>query len=71
MAKAKSEPVEQEIQRLLAKMPAVPKGSREAALACFELWRDDPEAPAEVARLLAEVEAERERHLLPIEDKPL
>ncbi|MCS6919647.1 MAG: hypothetical protein NZM28_07750 [Fimbriimonadales bacterium] len=59
---------DEEIQRLRARMPDAPKGSPEAALACFDLWTDPADAE-EAKRLLAEVEAERERHLLPIGDK--
>ncbi|GBC91865.1 hypothetical protein HRbin15_00325 [bacterium HR15] len=59
----------EEIERLRMQLPNAPKGSREAALACFDLWSDDPEASEEARRLLVAVEADREQSLLPIEDK--
>jgi hypothetical protein len=58
----------EEIQRLRSRLPDAPKGSPEAALACFDLWTDEQDH-AEALRLLAEVEAERERHLLPMSEK--
>lgn len=69
MAERQSQWLKEEIERLQARMPKAPKGSREAALACFELWGEDPDAPKEAERLLREVEADREQYLLPVEDK--
>jgi hypothetical protein len=58
----------EEIQRLHSRLPDAPKGSPQAALACFDLWTDEQDR-IEALRLLAEVEAERERHLLPMSEK--
>ncbi len=64
-----SEWLAEEIRRLSAKMPKVSPGSKEAALACFDLWEGTPEEQEEVQRLLQEVESSREQNMLPIEDK--
>jgi hypothetical protein len=59
----------EEVRRLSARMPKAPPGSKEAALACFDLWEGTPEEKEEVQRLLQEVESSREQSMLPIEDK--
>jgi hypothetical protein len=69
MSQFEPEWLAEEIRRLSAKMPKASPGSKEAALACFDLWEGTPEEREEVQRLLREVESAREQNMLPIEDK--